>query len=155
MRNWEPVPIEDGSRSVLQLGDPGSGERGQARASGVTSARAPLVPLPCVLGRRVFSVSLISTSRRGAQHGGSERGSPAGDASDRAATFPRDAAATAPAEKSFLSRGEKFRARDPADFRAEETRRESRERSNRTARGSAVTDNESAQLALSPRALVS
>lgn len=43
-------------------------KRGRAQASGVTSG-APLVFLPCVLGRRVFSVSLISTSRLGAQLG--------------------------------------------------------------------------------------
>lgn len=58
---------------ILQFGDLRSkfGEirrvRGRGRARASSGYRASLVPLPCVLGRRIFSVSLISTSRLGAQ----------------------------------------------------------------------------------------
>jgi hypothetical protein len=72
----------------------------------------------------------------------------------------RDASATDRARVSqMFSRdgGNELRlsSRNDVDFRAVREFRENHEKCNRTVCGSAVTDNESAQLALSPRTLVS
>lgn len=93
------------------------------RQGGVTRAGPSRSLSPCVLGRRVFSVSLISTSRLGAQLGECSRGASATDRT-RVRDGTRDVSARRAAEEASLphtrARGENSvsRVRDPADFHA-------------------------------------